>query len=142
MNETIQDEKLVQAIVRADKTAGQIGEEFDLSAEEVRRIIRGDDRPQLQAALQAGSKVFVDDARRLAAATARHAVAMLLKLASPSDDESVSHETRRKAALDIIKYASDEFPVLKGKLEVQKEMPQMSEEATSILRRELGGPDK
>lgn len=69
------DDALVLAIARGDKTYQQICGEFGISKSLVFKIVRGQARPELQPRIQAAVEAFIDEARRLAAGWARQLVA-------------------------------------------------------------------
>lgn len=101
-------DELVLAIARGDKTYARIAEAFGLSEAYVRQIARGERRADLQAGISAATRGFVDEARRLAARSAQGAVASLRKIIAPDSD--APEETKRKAAMDILKLTLDGAP--------------------------------
>lgn len=98
-------DELTLAIARGDRTYRQISEAFGLSEAHVGQIARGERRPELQAKIRAATGGFLDDARRLAAQSAQDAVASLRKIMAA--DSGAPEETKRKAAVDILKLTLD-----------------------------------
>ncbi|MHC4716061.1 MAG: hypothetical protein ACYS5V_03770 [Planctomycetota bacterium] len=103
---TYDDEQLVQAIARGDRTYEQIGEALGLSADHVRKIAQGQRRPALQPRIDAAVQGCLDQARRLGA---RMAVAAMTRLgriiAGDTDRPAAVLEVQRKAALDVLRIA-------------------------------------
>jgi transcriptional regulator with XRE-family HTH domain len=73
------DEVLVMAIARGDKTYGQIAGQVGLSRKTVSRIACGTHRPDLQPRIQAATRAFLDQTQRLAAAWATQVMAKHVK---------------------------------------------------------------
>lgn len=100
---TYDDDALVLAIARGDKSYIQIAKEFGLSNQMVSAVARGICRPELLPRIQELERAFRDQARRLAMRMATGAIARLGKLIHP--DLEPTPEVQRKAAVDILKYA-------------------------------------
>lgn len=104
-NKEYDEEGLVLAIAKATKTYGEIGAEFGLCEAHVGRIARGQVRPELQQAIQDAVEGFRDEARRLAAASARPAIARLMRLIASDPEGAAEADVARKAAVDLLKHA-------------------------------------
>jgi len=96
------DDELVLAIAKGDRSYSQLAEEFGLSEVHVGQIARGVRRPELQPKIKAAVQGFIDEARRLAARYAQGAVGRLGKLIAT--DSKACADVQRKAAVDILKF--------------------------------------
>ncbi|KKK96002.1 hypothetical protein LCGC14_2667150 [marine sediment metagenome] len=98
------DDALVMAIARGDKSCTQIAREVGLSTQMVWQVSMGNRRPDLQPRIQAASAAFVAESRRLAARAAKAAVARLTKIIAT--DVTPTAYAQVKAAEGILRYAS------------------------------------
>lgn len=97
------DHALVLAISMGERTYEQIGEQFDLSGDHVRKIALGQRRPELRVEIDEVVHGYVDQARRLGARLAIPAMMRLSQLlAGETDEPAAVLEVRRKAVMDTL----------------------------------------
>lgn len=96
------DEELVLDIANGVMTYRQIGAKHGLAKGSIGRIARGECRPELQTRIDAATWGMHEQARRMGARLASAAMTCLGKIIA--DDSTAGHETRRKAAVDILKF--------------------------------------
>jgi hypothetical protein len=158
------DQDLVLAIARGDRTCEQIGEEFGLCASHVRKIALGQRRPALRARIDAAVQGFIDQARRLGARMAVPAMTRLGRIiAGDADHPAAVLEVQRKAALDVLRIAfewSDHNQAERRQAETEAEaatkkpepvviehrltgchLPRLSEDTLARVCHELGWDD-
>ncbi|NQU76623.1 MAG: hypothetical protein HQ546_09960 [Planctomycetes bacterium] len=133
------EDELVFAIAKGDKTYSQIAEAFGLAESTVVQIASGQIRPDLQARIEATARNFLAEARRLGSRAARHAIGTLVKLAN-AQDKDISAETRRKAAVDILKYAFFDSSDSTGQVDTRNAYPGLSSEDLELLAKMKDGP--
>lgn len=133
------DDELILAIAKGDRSHAQIAEAFGLTESDMARLVRGEYRPELQPRIEATSKSFLSEAQRLGSRAARHAIGTLVKL---TDDaaEGVSAETRRKAAVDLLKYAFSGPAAADTRIELPSGYPGLTNEDMELLTVMKGGP--
>ncbi|HET6428123.1 MAG TPA: hypothetical protein VFJ30_06930 [Phycisphaerae bacterium] len=97
------DHALVLAISMGERTYEQIGEQFGLSGDHVRKIALGQRRPRLRAEIEEVVHGYLDQARRLGARLAVPAMMRLGRLLGGELDEPAAVlEVRRKAVMDTL----------------------------------------
>ncbi|HET6426997.1 MAG TPA: hypothetical protein VFJ30_01205 [Phycisphaerae bacterium] len=97
------DDALVLALAKGEKSICQIARDFGLSMDYVYDVAWGRSRRELYPRIQAAREAILDETRALARRMARAAMARLGRLIA--DDVKPNAEVQRKAALDIIALA-------------------------------------
>jgi hypothetical protein len=134
------DDALVMAIARGDRSYGLIAADHGLSESTVARIARGRQRPELQQKIQAASAAMVDQVRRLGSLMAAEAMARLGRLVA--EDSTAGEETQRKAAVDILKFAMGDPGRTEINVNAERgcDLAQLSDKTRQAILAELGGP--
>jgi len=134
------DDALVMALARGDKSRTKIAKEFGLAVGYVYDIAAGRRRPELQERIAAVRGAADDEMRKLARKLARAAMARLAKLLGP--DTKPTAEVQRRAAMDIIRLAAGDRPADEG----GGESPELgvriklTSQDLEVLARAHGGP--
>ena len=97
------DEMLALDIAHGTMTQAQIAEKHGLAETTICAIARGERRPELQERIEAATQGMIDQARRLASRLATPALGRLASLIGDTADAPA--DIKRKAAVDILKYA-------------------------------------
>lgn len=140
-NAKYDDDRLVQLIAEAELSYAAIGADVGLSESMVGRVARGEYRTELQPLITAIREGFADEARRLAARSARGAVATLVEL---THDSGQPGDVRRKAAGDILSHAIGDPSRTQVNVSQQQaqgpDLAGLSAETKQQVLAELGGP--
>ena len=142
MASTCDDEKLAMDIAEGRLTQREMAIKHGLSPQYLNRIINGHARPDLQALINAASTSILARSRRLGARLSFVAWHRLARLAEAEKD--VADETKRKAAVDLLKLGLPDKPSPDGKVPPAcgPDLTGLTPETKAKVLDELGGPSE
>ena len=132
------DEALVLDIAQGNLTYEQIAKRHGLSAAFVGEIARGEARAELQQRLGAVTDGLRAQARRIGVQLANAAMARLGTLVTTT--AKVDADTRRKAAVDILKFAIGDPSKTEVNVKQQQGLPGLDADDLEALAKRKGGP--
>jgi len=131
------DDELVEDIAAHTLTQADIAEKHDLSEVFIGQISRGERREDLQKRIAAVSRGLIEQAKRRGASLADKAMGVLGKLA---DSAGKDDDVRRKAAVDILKFAMGDPAKPETNITQQQGLPGLTPEDYENLAKMKGGP--
>ena len=135
---TYNDDALCEDIARGELTNAQIAAKHGLSEVMVGQVGRGERRPELQETINAIEEGMLAQARRLGSRLAGVAMGRLGQLVAQNSD--AGDETKRKAAVDIIKFACGDPSAPQTNINQTQGPPGLTPEQYAIVSEMEGGP--